>query len=91
MDYNNFDWDTEIIRVVRMLQRHYTRVYPWMLTPQFDLIRVEGSFRRDMSRLAREGRLIRVGGEGSRRGYRVPTCAKVTLKPVQFATWQAAS
>lgn len=35
--------------------------------------RAEGSVRRDMLNMAQAGRLVRLYGEGCRRGYRLPT------------------
>lgn len=82
MDYQNYDFDEEIIKIVRNLQRNYNAVFPWMVTLWLELGRAEGSVRRDMARLARQGRLIRVGGYNARRGYRVGL-----IKKIVFPEW----
>jgi hypothetical protein len=35
--------------------------------------RAEGSLRRDMLAMYEQGRIVRVGGHGARRGYRLPS------------------
>lgn len=85
MDYSNYNFDDEIVKITKRLQRDYKRVFPYMVMTRLDLARAEGSLRRDMARLAREGRLERVGGFNTRRGYCVPT---LKLKPVEFAKWE---
>ena len=68
--YGDEELDQEIIEVVRELQRTCFRVYPWMVSVHLrTVIRPERTLRRDMSRLARLGRLERVG---VRKGYRAP-------------------
>lgn len=58
-----------IIRTVYDLSRSHTRVWPWMVGAQLDFYRCEQTLRRDMSRLAKEGRLMRIG---QRKGYGPP-------------------
>lgn len=78
-DLNRLAWRLEqptleqsILQIVQRLQRDYGRgVLPRMVAAQMDIYRAEGTLRRDMMRLVEEGRLIRVGGTRSRRGYRV--------------------
>lgn len=62
----------DIICIVKRLERTYKTVYPWMVQARLPYYRAEQSLRRDMVTLYREGRLIRVGGLGSRKGYRLP-------------------
>lgn len=85
-DWDNFNWDDEIVEQVRVLQRTYQRVYPWMILNWLPLARVEGSVRRDMAKLWRLGRLERVGGARARRGYRVPKRAQLMVK-YQIKKW----
>jgi hypothetical protein len=51
----------------------------WCFGDEFGIYAVEGTIRRRMSRLADEGRLIRVG---ERKGYRVPDWRRVKLADV---------
>lgn len=62
----------DILQVMKQLERTYTTVYPWMIQSRLPYYRAEQSLRRDMVTLYLEGRLIRVGGLGSRKGYRLP-------------------
>lgn len=84
--WQDYNFDDDIVRIVRMLQRNFERVYPWMVIPHLRLMRVEGSLRRDMKRLAECGRLIRVGGWHARQGYKVPQYPLV-VQPVSFKKW----
>lgn len=62
--------DDEIIEVVgRIQRRQQLGVYPFQVQAHLSEYRAEGSLRRDMARLWYEGRLYRVGGPRSRRGY----------------------
>lgn len=55
-------------------QRNLRRpAYPRDIQPLLPWDRAEGSLRRDMYSMYQEGRLVRVGGEGARQGYRLPT------------------
>lgn len=86
-DLRGYNFDDEIVRIVKELQRSYERVYPYMIIPHLALMRVEGSLRRDMRRLAECGRLVRVGGYHARKGYRVPT--ELKLDAVNLPKWGA--
>lgn len=71
--------ERDIIRIVASLQRNYERVYPWMVAARLDYSRHEATLRRQMARLAREGKLHRVGGWQSRLGYRAITYGLVQV------------
>jgi len=64
--------ELQIVHIVRGLQRRMGRgilpvdVQPWLVG-----YRAEQTLRMDMMRLVDEGYLERIGGDGSRRGYRV--------------------
>jgi len=66
--------DDLIVQLVSRLQRYSQGrgVFAYMIQAQLDIYRAEGTLRKDMVRLWHEGRLERLGGEGCRRGYRVP-------------------
>lgn len=71
--------DLRIINAVRVLssdKRLGKPIIAWdvfQFADEFNVWCVEGTIRRRMSRLADEGRLIRVGGlDGTRRGYVLP-------------------
>jgi hypothetical protein len=62
----------EIEQVVRRRCRDLGRgVKPWEVMTWLSAPRAEGSIRRDMANMWKRGRLVRIGGEGKRRGYRV--------------------
>ena len=64
----------QIGETVRDTQRHLRRgVLPRDVQARLPYARAEGSVRRDMGTMAQAGRLVRLGGDGARRGYRVPT------------------
>lgn len=64
----------EIERAVKAAQRDLRRgVLPRDVQARLPYSRAEGSLRRDMIAMYRMGRLIRLGGFGARRGYRMPT------------------
>jgi len=48
-------------------------VMPYEVQRRLPFDRAEGSLRRDMLAMYRTGRLVRVGGEGARQGYRLPS------------------
>lgn len=48
-------------------------VMPYEVQRRLPFDRAEGSLRRDMLAMYRCGRLVRVGGEGARQGYRLPS------------------
>jgi hypothetical protein len=61
----------DIEGAVKRLQRNLRRgVLPKHVQPYLPYDRAEGSIRRDMGQMWTEGRLVRVGGQGTRRGYR---------------------
>lgn len=65
----------EIVRIVAERQRHAgpgRGVLPRTVQGFLDIYRAEYSLRRDMMHLVGLGLLVRVGGVGARRGYRVP-------------------
>lgn len=65
---------TEIERAVGAGQRDLRRgVLPRDVQARLPYSRAEGSLRRDMIQMYRMGRLIRLGGDGARQGYRLPT------------------
>lgn len=60
--------------VMQRAQRDLRRpVLPREVQPRLPIDRAEGSLRRDMYAMYQSGRLVRVGGEGARQGYRLPT------------------
>jgi hypothetical protein len=64
----------EIEQVVKRLQRNLRRgVLPKHVQPHLPYDRAEGSIRRDMGEMWEAGRLVRAGGQGTRRGYRCPS------------------
>lgn len=62
--------EVAVVRAQRDLRRG---VLPRDIQARIPYARAEGSLRRDMSAMWATGRLVRVGGAGCRRGYRVPT------------------
>lgn len=74
----------EIGSAVKKLQRNLRRgVLPKHVQPYLPFDRAEGSIRRDMGAMWTEGLLVRVGGQGARRGYR---CAS----DLERSAWQRA-
>ena len=64
----------EVEGAVKRVQRHLRRgVLPKHVQPYLPFDRAEGSVRRDMRQMWLDGRLCRVGLDGSRRGYRLAT------------------
>jgi len=66
---------SEIILAVRRLERDLALVtgkgvFPWQVQARLDESLHEATLRRKMAQMAAEGQLIRVGGDGARRGYR---------------------
>jgi hypothetical protein len=82
--YRQADLETDIVRIVRQLQRNYKHVFPWMVAAHLPIYRAEATLRRDMAGLAKSGQLVRVGGESARRGYCAPVefikCGAVAFK-----------
>lgn len=72
-DYTELHWQ-EIERAVRSGQRDLRRgVLPREVQCRLPYGRAEGSLRRDMQLMYESGRLVRLGGDGARKGYRMPT------------------
>jgi hypothetical protein len=72
-EYTEVIWE-EIEAAMSKAQRDLRRgVLPKDLQSRFPVYRAEGSLRRDMLAMYEAGRLVRVGGHGARRGYRLPT------------------
>lgn len=72
-EYTQLVWE-EIEGAVRKAERDLRRgVLPRDVQSRLPYSRAEGSLRRDMLAMYQKGRLIRLGGEGCRRGYRMPT------------------
>lgn len=71
--------DEDIVKIVAEVQRRTGKVYAWMVQSYLEVYRSEQTIRRDMVRLANEGKLQRLG---ERKGYRV-----ATSRP----TWKAAA
>lgn len=64
-----------IVRIIRQRQRNYPPhrgVLPVTIACFLDEYRAQQTVRRDCVALWQRGELVRMGGEGSRRGYRVP-------------------
>ena len=72
-EYTQLVFD-EIEKAAGKAQRDLRRgVFPRDVMPRLPYARAEGSLRRDMWSMYEQGRLVRLGGEGARKGYRVPT------------------
>ena len=72
-EHTEFVW-AEIERAVKAAQRDLRRgVLPRDVQSRLPYSRAEASLRRDMITMYQQGRLIRLGGYGARRGYRLPT------------------
>lgn len=64
----------EIETAMSKAQRDLRRgVLPRDVQARLPYNRAEGSLRRDMLAMYEAGRLVRVGGHGARRGYRLPS------------------
>lgn len=65
--------DEIIVNAVKDLQRRYRRgIFPWMVVSELPFYMSEGYIRKTMARLWQEGRLHRIGGANSRKGYMAP-------------------
>lgn len=62
-------------------------VMPYEVQRRLPFDRAEGSLRRDMLAMYRCGRLVRVGGEGARQGYRQPTMMERLSFKVNGGVW----
>lgn len=72
-EYTLLVWG-EIEKAMSKAQRDLRRgVLPRDVQSRLPYARAEGSLRRDMLAMYQCGRLVRVGGVGARRGYRLPT------------------
>lgn len=76
-----------ILEAMQRAERHLsvTRrtergVFPWSLEAWLDVPRCEQQLRKDMRKLARQGKLERIGGFGARRGYRMSRYGKMRLR-----------
>lgn len=69
--------DDNILSAVRQLQRYLGGgVLPRHVQAWLPLSASEWCIRRYMIRLAKTGKLVRVGGWGARQGYRLPTAVE---------------
>lgn len=62
-------------------------VMPFEVQRRLPFDRAEGSLRRDMLAMYHGGRLVRVGGEGARRGYRQPTLMEKLAFQINGGVW----
>lgn len=77
-----------IEHVVKVAQRDLGRaVFPWEVQGRLLVSRAEGSLRRDMYKMYQAGRLVRVGGDGARRGYRLPSRMERLAWVVNAGLW----
>lgn len=63
-----------IVKIIKERQRGLSSnegVLPKTVQAFLDFYRAEQTLRRDMAQMANRGHLVRIGGEGARRGYRV--------------------
>lgn len=72
----NYLLELQIIKAVGRLQRDLQTtddlgVFPWQVSSRLDIYRCEQSLRKDMMKLVNSGKLIRIGGEDCRRGYKL--------------------
>lgn len=83
--------DEDIVRIVEHMSRNgYGGVYPLHIQAWLDVDRSERQLRRDMARLARAGRLKRLGERG---GFTVvarthPATTSEVVHPVKLRTWR---
>lgn len=80
-EYTIYVW-VDIEQAVKQAQRGLRRgVFPMDVQSRLPYARAEGSLRRDMLAMYMNGRLVRIGGPGARRGYRLPG-------PVERECWR---
>jgi hypothetical protein len=72
-DYMDFVYGQIEAAVIQAQKELRRGVLPRDVQPRLPYNRAEGSLRRDMLAMYKYGRLVRVGGAGARRGYRLPT------------------
>ena len=83
--------DEDIVRIVHQMTRNgYGKIYPLHIQAWLDVDRSERQLRRDMARLAREGRLKRLGERG---GFTVVApmtrmSASEVAHPRKLRTWR---
>lgn len=66
--------EQNILNLVQKAQRNLRRgVLPRHVQPELPFYVSEQALRKYMVRMSRQGDIIRIGGTGSRRGYRLPT------------------
>lgn len=82
---------SEIEAAVVKAQRDLRRgVLPKDVQSRLPYSRAEGSLRRDMAEMAYDGRIVRVGGQMARRGYRMPTLAERVSRLCNGGVWPVA-
>lgn len=90
-EYTALVW-AEIEKALRLAQRDLRRgVLPRDVQARLPYSRAEGSLRRDMLAMYQAGRLVRVGGAGARRGYRMPTRAEMIAWQCNAGCWPVGS
>jgi hypothetical protein len=77
-----------IVKIAGRVQRNLRRgVLPRDVQPMLDFYRAEGSLRRDMRAMWQAGLLVRIGGEGARQGYRLPTTLERLCYQLNGGLW----
>lgn len=78
----------DIIKCVKVAQQNLRGgVFPKDAQAWLPYSRAEGSLRRDMAAMNCAGLLVRVGGTGARRGYRLPTALERVAWQVNRGVW----
>lgn len=86
-EYTGLVWQ-EIEGAVRRAQRDLWRgVLPRDVQGRLPYDRAEGSLRRDMLAMSKAGKLVRVGGDGARQGYRLPTLMERISFEINRGVW----
>lgn len=79
---------SEIVQCVKVAQQSLGKgVLPRDVQSRLPYSRAEGSLRRDMATMNCAGLLVRVGGTGARRGYRLPTALERVAWQVNRGVW----
>jgi hypothetical protein len=90
-EYTLLVW-IEIEKALSKAQRDLRRgVLPRDVQARLPYARAEGSLRRDMLAMYQAGRLVRVGGLGARRGYRLPSRVERVAWGCNAGQWPAGS
>ncbi len=90
-EYTQLIW-REIELNVSKTQRDLRRgVLPRHVQSRLPYARAEGSLRRDMLAMYHHGWLVRLGGEGCRRGYRQPTLVERVCWTLNGGRWPVGS